>query len=236
MRECDSVLVFCIGICIKMGKLYFISPIVTQFVIRIITKVLFGLFCGLSVRGLENLDGHSGPFIFASNHTSEWDGPLIRTVMPVVSRFAPMFYVALEKKFYTNSSWRRVVYGGGIFKLVGAHPVYPGLKNYKESLRNHIKIIEDGGCVTIFPEGARTRTGDMNEFKPGVIALADMTDTPIVPVTVKGNYRLTLKSFLMRKHRVVVSFGKPIRVPKNLKIEGYKKQTALLRGEVAKLF
>ena len=72
--------------------------IITQWIIRLVTRIIFSVFCNLKVEGLENLKTADTPVIFAANHASEWDGPLVRTVMPMVSKFGPMFYVAMEKK------------------------------------------------------------------------------------------------------------------------------------------
>jgi len=222
-------------------KIYFLPVIMLQWVIRLITKAFFSFFCNLDVKGLENLDGHRGPLIFVSNHASEWDGPLIRTVMPMVSRFSPMFYVSMSKKFYINSGWRKHIYGGALFKLVGAYPVYYGLKNYKKSLQNHIYILKDGGNVTVFPEGRTSQTGEIKDFKVGAVALSHITNIPITPVFIKDTYNLTRKEFFSRKRNVTVNFGIPYRVniPKQesndelLKI--YKEKTIELRQNILDL-
>jgi 1-acyl-sn-glycerol-3-phosphate acyltransferase len=192
-----------------MKKIYFLPVIITQCIIRLVTGGLFLIFCNLKVKGFSNLDKYKGPLIFASNHASEWDGPLVRTVMPMICRFAPMFYVSMAKEFYVNSGWRQHIYGGAFFKLVGAYPVYYGLKDFKKSLKNHIRIVGDGGSVNIFPEGRCSKTGEVAEFKAGVIALSDITNTSIVPVYIKDTYNLTRKEFFSRKRHVTITFGEP---------------------------
>lgn len=52
------------------------------------------------------------------------------------------------------------------------------------------KLLKSGRSVTIFPEGTRSRGGDMHEFKAGAFRIATRAGVPIVPVTIDGSYRL----------------------------------------------
>lgn len=223
-----------------MKKIYFLPVIITQWIIRIIIKVIFSIFCNLKIEGLENLKDVKAPIIFASNHASEWDGPLIRTVMPTVSKFAPMFYVGMDKKFYRQKKFglRGYFYGSPLFKFVGAYPIYYGLKDYKKSLRNHINILNDGGSVTIFPEGKCSKNGELRDFKPGVIVLAQYTNKQIVPVYIKDTHHLTLKKILSKDRNVVIKFGEPymVNIDKNYfseeLVEIYKEKAYELKEKV----
>lgn len=224
-----------------MKKLYFLPVIATQWLIRLITGAVFLIFCNLKVEGLSNLDKYKRPLIFASNHASEWDGPLVRTVMPMFSRFAPMFYVSMAREYYVNSGWRKNIYGGFIFKLVGAYPVYYGLKDFKKSLKNHVRIIDDGGCVNIFPEGRCSKNGEIANFKPGAIALSHITNAPIVPVYIKDTGNLTRKEFFSRKRYVTIIFGTPYKpeinnslLDEQLLVE-YKEKAVELRNKILAL-
>ncbi len=201
----------------KFNKFYFLPAIVTQWFVRIIVNTIFLTFCNLKVKNLSGLDEYSGPVIFASNHSSEWDGPLIRTVMPMMSRFGPMFYVGMDKEFYRTKNFglRGYLYGSSFFKLFGAYPIYYGLKNYKESLRNHIRIIKDGGSVTFFPEGGRSKDGKVSEFKVGVIALSHYTGAPIVPVFIEDMHKLTKNDLFSGKRNVIIRFGTPYKIKIN---------------------
>jgi len=225
-------------------KIYFLPAIVTQWIIRLITRPLFLFFCNLKIRGLENLDRYRGPLIFVPNHASEWDGPLVRAVMPMRSRFGPMFYAGMDGKFYRAKRFGLrgyLIYGNPLFKLFGAYPVYYGLNNYEKSLKNLIRILECGGSVTIFPEGGLSKTGEIKDFKVGAIALAHLTNVPIVPVFIKDTYSLSRNEFLSRKRNVTINFGTPymINIPKQESgdqlLNTYKEKIAELRQAVVNL-
>lgn len=194
-----------------MLRIYQIPPIILQFFIRLVTRALFFSFAHLTIKGTEHvLNAPQGPLIFAANHSSEWDGPLIRSCLPMVWRGAPMYYVSMVKEKYTESGWRQYIYGGVIFNLLGAYPVYSGKKDYAYALQNHINILKGGGSLCIFPEGARTKDGALGKPRGGVAYLAHTTQAPVIPVTITGLVRLSLKDFIMRKRHVTVTFGEAL--------------------------
>ena len=223
-----------------MKKGYAIPPLVFQWFIRLCTLLVFKSLTKLEVKGIENLSTHRGSLIFASNHTSEWDGPLIRSVLPMFSRFGPMFYVSREKSFYTRSGWRKLIYGGFLFRLLGAYSVSVGHRDYEVSLANHIKILEDGFSVNIFPEGKRTMDGTLGEGRGGAVYLSLRTRTPIVPVGITGLFKFGDCSLFYEKRRVAVSFGIPYMPTITDKdnettLNLYKIETAILMRKISDL-
>jgi 1-acyl-sn-glycerol-3-phosphate acyltransferase len=190
--------------------MYFISPLFLQKIIWIPTRFVLKFFGHLEMTGLENIKDIKSNIIFACNHTSELDPVLIPASLPFRSRQSPMFYVSREKKFYGASGWRRHFYGGLFFRLWGSYPVYVGLRDYGKSLAQHIKIVNDGFSICIFPEGRTTPNGVIQIAKGGVSYLSHVTNVPVVPVRIDGNFRLTLKDFILRKRTLRVIFGEPI--------------------------
>jgi 1-acyl-sn-glycerol-3-phosphate acyltransferase len=82
-----------------------------------------------------------------------------------------------------------------------------GLGGLKETL----KRLKRGELVLIFPEGTRTRDGEVAELKPGFVALARRSKTPLLPVAVDGAYDAwPRKAKFPRRSRVSVSIGPPL--------------------------
>lgn len=190
--------------------LYEVSPFILQNLIWVPTRFVYKFFAHFKIRGGENLSGLPKGVIFAVNHSSELDPITLTGALPFMSRFYPMFYVSREKSFYKKSGWRQKIYGGLFFKAWGAYPAYPGLKNYSQSLINHIKLLIDSKSVCIFPEGVRTKNGTIGDGKGGVAYLSWATGRPIVPVGINGSFHCDIISFFSRKKHIGLTFGHPI--------------------------
>ncbi|MFA6273071.1 MAG: lysophospholipid acyltransferase family protein [Candidatus Paceibacterota bacterium] len=193
-----------------MNWFYYLSPLVLQTLIWIPTRFFFLFFGHLEICGLENLRGLNKGVIFAVNHTGELDAMIVPASLPFLSRLMPMFYTSREKSFYKNCRWRQIFYGGLLFKLWGAHSVKVGLMNYELSLQTHIKIINHGNTVLIFPEGGTTKDGNLKKGKGGITYLAHITGAPIVPIYINGVFRLIMKEWFSRRRRISITFGNPI--------------------------
>lgn len=189
-----------------------IIPHTIQVLVTSVYWPFLKFFMHYNVEGLENLrDIPNNTAIFALNHSSELDPIIVTMILRKVNGFLPIFYVSREKSFYVKSSWRQLIYGGIIFKLCGAYPVYVNQHDYEKSLQNHINLLENGNSICIFPEGKRSREdGKIGEAKGGVGYLAYRTKRPVVPVAVSGIYNLNFKDFILRKRNLKVKIGKPI--------------------------
>ncbi len=190
--------------------LYNICPLILQKIIWIPTRLSLKFFGHLEISGLENLDGIKANVIFACNHSSEMDPFFVPASLGFFSKFSPMFYTSREKAFYVNCGWRQIFYGGLFFEMWGSYQVFPGLQDYGKGLANHIRIINDGGNVCIYPEGGTTKDGKLRPAKGGVAYLSEQTGRPIVPVSISGVFRISLKSFLLRRRHLAVHFSKPL--------------------------
>ncbi len=72
-------------------------------------------------------------------------------------------------------------------------------------------MLADGFSVLIFPEGKRTSTGEIDEFRPGIGMIASRLNVPIVPVRLEGLERVLHHTARMaRPGRVRVAFGAPM--------------------------
>ena len=113
-----------------------------------------------------------GPLIIAANHLSHIDPAFIMTATK-----RPVSY--MSKKEHFDSKIRRMV-----FKQVGVIPVDREAGG-SEALEGAIEILENGGAIGIFPEGTRSRDGEMGKGKTGVARLAAATGAAVVPVAIR---------------------------------------------------
>lgn len=156
------------------------------------------------VRGWEGLpeDIRSGrrPVIFMSNHESQLDPPLLVAAIPV-----PAVYIAKQEvKLVPFVGWAAMC-AGVIFIDRGNR------ERAVKSLHEAALKIRGGRNVVIFPEGTRTRTGDLLPFKKGGFALAMDAGVPIMPLATVGGFQtLPPGSLRIRPGRYVVSFGDPV--------------------------
>lgn len=220
-----------------MNRFFFISPLILQKAIWHATRAVLFFFCRFEVRGLENLQdiiklrsylNNKKGLIFAANHSSELDAIVVPAALPFFSGLLPIFYVSRLRDFYKTSGWRQFFYGGFFFKLWGAHAAVSGSQNYEQSLAPHIRILERGGSVLIFPEGRKTRNGNIQtEAHGGVAYLASRTACPVIPVRIFGDFNMPFGDFFLRRRRIVVIFGSPLVFTQNGSTD-YKKDA----GEV----
>lgn len=185
-------------------------PILTHFfqsLVWIPLYIIWKAFLRLEVSGKENLVGLKKPVIFAPNHISELDPIIVpaRSINPL-DPLMHMFHVSREKSFY-----KRKIYGGCFFKLVGAYPVVVGVRDYGKSLKTHVNFLKQKRNVCIFPEGKRNGADNkVSKVKGGVVYLAKASGCVIVPVALSGHYGMGVKDFLLRKRKVHLTYGKPV--------------------------
>ncbi|MFH0901290.1 MAG: lysophospholipid acyltransferase family protein [Pseudomonadota bacterium] len=167
----------------------------------------------LKVRGMENLGGVSGPFIFMANHQSNLDVPSLIALVP--GRFT----------FIAKDSLRRVPFFGSAARIGGI--IFIDRSRRKDAfttLDRAAETIRSGPSVIVFPEGTRSRDGKLLEFKRGPFYLAMAARVPIVPVAISGTHRLLPPGRLrIRKGEATIAFGKPIPVAENASLASLQK-------------
>ncbi len=162
------------------------------------------LVAPLTIRGAEHLRG-DGPFIFAANHSSHLDAPVILDALPGRLRRRVRVAAAADY-FFTNH-----VKGLLVSTLLNAFAFERKGPGCNASLEEAQRLLSAGQSVLIFPEGTRSPDGHMQPFKRGVGTLALADGIPVIPIHIEGAHDAWPKgAFWPRPHHIVVRFGKPL--------------------------
>ena len=179
------------------------------------------VFAHTRVEGLENLSGLKGPVVFAANHQSHMDVPVILSALPGRwrSRVAP----AMLKEFFTahfhrqQHSWREWFTNSLNYYLAcfyfNTFPIPQREAGARHTLQYIGEVAGSGMSILLFPEGMRSPTGQMKPFRGGIGMIASRLDLPVVPVKIEDvDQLMPVGSTFVRPGRVRVAFGAPLRL------------------------
>jgi long-chain acyl-CoA synthetase len=179
------------------------------------------VFAWIDVRGLEHVRGLSGPVVFAANHQSHFDGPVILAALPghirktVAPAMAKEFFKA---HFFPEGFTRRQVFVKRLNYYLSAFffnafPLPQREAGARQTLRYIGEVTGDGFSILIFPEGVRSETGEMVAFRGGIGMIGSRLNLPIVPVRLDGVHEILHTKWKMaRPGWVGVTFGAPMRL------------------------
>ena len=151
-----------------------------------VTRPLVHALAAPEVRGLDRIDAVVGPVIFAANHSSHVDTPLLLTALP--TRFRNRTVVAAGADYFFDKRWKGALWAFAI----NAIPV-ERVRASPNSTRLAGGLIQDGWSLVIFPEGGRTPHGWSQPHRAGAAYLACRYDLPVVPVHIEGTRRVLKK-------------------------------------------
>jgi 1-acyl-sn-glycerol-3-phosphate acyltransferase len=162
----------------------------------------------ITVTGLSNIDPAKS-YVYMSNHQSNYDIPVLLGHLPVQFRWLakielfriPLFGYAMKRAGYIciDRSNRESAF---------------------ESLKKAAGIIRGGVSVMIFPEGTRSRDGNIGSFKKGGFVLAIESGVPILPVIIRGTFSV------MSKNRLLIKPGKvTLEILKPVETTGFTRET-----------
>ncbi len=164
--------------------------------IRLITTPILKSKLDMKVEGLERIP--TKPVIFAGNHQSFLDGFILNYLLPNEVR-DNTYYLAIAIHF--EGGFKRYLAHRGNIILVDVD------KNLKETLQIAAKVLKEGKNLVIFPEGARTRDGNLQEFKKTFAILSRELNVPVVPFGIKGAYEaMPYGASIPNKGRVEIEF------------------------------
>lgn len=167
--------------------------------LQALAHVVFGTWLRFRAIGLENIP-QEGPGLIIANHVSFLDPLLVG-----LSLTRPVSFVARDSLF-------RLPVVGWILRNTYVMPIN------RESagtavIRQTIERLNAGFLCGIFPEGTRSRDGEVGKFKPGFIALIRRSSVPIYPAALAGTGRaLGRGAWFLKPVPVRAAFGKPISV------------------------
>lgn len=196
----------------------------------------------LEIKGKENIKNLKGPIILAPNHTNEFDPTVVPLITHFLSSKLPIYSVIYPIHKYNNVDfgWRRHIYGGFFFKIIGGYPSCPGNKDYEKSLQNHLALLKNNRTIGIFPEGRCTTDGNIGKAHGGMGYLAYKTNATIVPLAINTFYGLSLKDFLLRRKKMTitvlpsVTFRDLINCP-NPQVSDFKKAGDIVLEKIRKV-
>jgi len=171
-----------------------------------IIGVLLKLIIRLEVRDKENLPAN-GSLIAICNHMHLFDAVIhIYTLLPRDSIF-----LAKEELFRL---WPNPLFLL-LMKVADALPVprRGSDEERREVIQQALDVLAEGHVLGVYPEGTRSKTGELQLANPGAARLALRSGAPLIPISIYGTENLRGAGWF-RRPKVVVTFGKPFYLPK----------------------
>lgn len=163
-------------------------------IIRGIFIFYFGIFNRVKVTGSFNIPQESG-IVVCSNHI-HWLDPILLGV-----------YIKREIHFMAKAELFRNKLLSILLQSINAFSVKRGTADIT-AIKTALRVVKDGNALGIFPEGTRSKNGQLLPAQPGVGMIALKTNAPVVPIKIDGKYRV-----FGRLHIII---GRPIN------LEAYK--------------
>lgn len=164
--------------------------------------------CGVKVRtqGLERLDPRKA-YLFMSNHQSQFD---ILALMSVLDAF--------QLRWVAKQELRKVPVLG--LCIQRTHQIIVDRESRTQAvmtIRRVKELLNAGISVLFFPEGTRSKDGQLLPFKPGGFAVAVETGVPVVPVTVNGSRAIMPSGdWKVRAGEIEIILSEPIHLDPHL--------------------
>jgi 1-acyl-sn-glycerol-3-phosphate acyltransferase len=177
---------------------------------RAIGRVLAHGVWDTRVVGAERVPA-TGPVLFAANHTSVVDGPVLAGVTP------RRVHILVKEEMFTGPI--------GVV-LRGARQIPVDRAGGRAALTTALGVLQAGGAVGVFPEGNRGR-GDASSARAGIAWLAVNGHAPVVPVAILGTRRTgeSVGHVPGLRRRVHVELGEPVRLEP---VEGQSRRAAVV--------
>lgn len=153
----------------------------------VVKSILMPLY-RIEVHGREHFPKEGG-VLLCSNHIDNLDPPVVGITSP-----RPILFMAKEELF-------KVPIFGKMLANLNAFPVKRGASD-RDAIRKGLKFLKEGKVLGLFPEGTRSKTGEIGEGMAGAGFFALRTNAHVVPCVIVGPYRMF--------RRLKVVYGPPI--------------------------
>jgi 1-acyl-sn-glycerol-3-phosphate acyltransferase len=157
------------------------------------------------VLGRESLEQAEAPVVFAANHSSHLDTPLILQALPPEWRRRTAV-VAAADYFYRNA-----LVAGLVSLAFGTVPIERKAAISRDSAQRLNDVVRERWNLLLYPEGTRSRDGRMGKMRSGAARLAVEHGIALVPIAIVGSHEAMPPGRAWPRRRpVVVRFGIPI--------------------------
>ncbi|PXW91717.1 1-acyl-sn-glycerol-3-phosphate acyltransferase [Streptohalobacillus salinus] len=142
------------------------------------TVVWYGLkpFFRMKVEGREYIP-KEGSAIICANHISNWDPPVFGSSIK-----REVHFIAKEELFHKK--WL-----AALMTSLKVFPIKRGMSD-RQALRKALGLLKNGEALGLFPEGTRSKTGDLQKGMSGVGFFALRSDAVVVPCAIIGPYKI----------------------------------------------
>lgn len=183
---------------------------------------------GVTVRifGRENIL-HDRAAVYAVNHTSNVEPPILfHALSPLFPRLRVLYKAELRKLPILVRAW----------DLAGFVPLERGNRDQSlPAIDRAAEALREGNSFLIFPEGTRSRTGQLLPFKKGGFIMAIKGQVPVVPVAITGAREAMRKgSYVIQPVTVNVRFGRPVE-SEGITLDGRDRLAAVVRERIEEL-
>ena len=164
------------------------------YAVRFLTRVLLFLLTRWRVNGRENIP-RQGPLLIVANHLNLADPPVLG--------------VSIDRKavFMAKGELFRTRFSSYFVRNFGAFPVRRGGLDRK-ALKQAEQWLTQGIAVIMFPEGARSKTAQLQPAFPGSALIASRIGAPILPVGIAGTESIKGKTWWLRRPDITVNIGR----------------------------
>jgi 1-acyl-sn-glycerol-3-phosphate acyltransferase len=182
----------------------------------------FSPFWKLRIKG-RPLINPSKPYVFIANHQSLLD------ILVALGGIPNHFKFIAKKELFS------LPFLGWHMGLAGYIPLERSSgESGKKTIYKARQWLRQGVSVLFFPEGTRSPDGQIREFKPGAFKIAQEFGIEVVPVVIDGTAdAIPKKSWMIhKKSKFVISFGRPVLIPKDGGSDALRKARGAIREEM----